>query len=316
VACDGALRPIYTLDMPDDLFDDDAARDAALDYEDEAQLSGRHYYDRTTKRRSTSEKGRMKEGASLRSHQIGRSIRLERFHYIVTYDMAKTEFWEHGQTELDFFLRKIYSLSEMYGHTEDLDNVVALLCDRDSHLYQVFQRIVKKTNHREFSAWLTSFLYSSRRSGNFGKLCKDKRTDTSDFMSAEEYNAIWRKIKEHGTTSNVSEKAWEMFQASFNTTMKDNFLPDRANDQLKPQLCTDDDKMLRHHQALRNIVLNPNEEDGICRQHHTRDNRKSLFTLHSKRVVWVYLTPWWDCLRSYSMRLVQTNHLISPTGQL
>eukprot|EP00984_Skeletonema_dohrnii_P005603 scaffold1974_cov70-Skeletonema_dohrnii-CCMP3373.AAC.2 len=36
-------------------------------------------------------------------------------------------------------------------------------------------------------------------------------------MSEEEYNAIWRKIKEHGKTSNVSEKAWEMFQASFKT---------------------------------------------------------------------------------------------------
>eukprot|EP00984_Skeletonema_dohrnii_P033330 scaffold29521_cov94-Skeletonema_dohrnii-CCMP3373.AAC.1 len=97
-------------------------------------------------------------------------------------------------------------------------------------------------------------------------------------MSEEEYNAIWRKIKEHGTTSNVSEKAWEMFQASFNMTMKENFLPDRKNDQLKPQLCTDDDKMLRHHQALRNIA--PDEEDGICRQHHPRDNRKGS-TIHA-----------------------------------
>eukprot|EP00984_Skeletonema_dohrnii_P007649 scaffold2796_cov158-Skeletonema_dohrnii-CCMP3373.AAC.2 len=31
--------------MPDDMFDDDAARDAALDYEDEAQLSGGCHYD-------------------------------------------------------------------------------------------------------------------------------------------------------------------------------------------------------------------------------------------------------------------------------
>eukprot|EP00984_Skeletonema_dohrnii_P022422 scaffold11552_cov76-Skeletonema_dohrnii-CCMP3373.AAC.3 len=48
----------------------------------------------------------------------------------VTYDMAKIEFWEHGQTEIDFFLRKIYSSREIYGQTEDLDNVVALLCDQ------------------------------------------------------------------------------------------------------------------------------------------------------------------------------------------
>eukprot|EP00984_Skeletonema_dohrnii_P022421 scaffold11552_cov76-Skeletonema_dohrnii-CCMP3373.AAC.2 len=55
------------LDMPDDMFDDDAARDAALDYEDEAQLSADVIMTRTTKRkRSTSEKGRMKEGASLK----------------------------------------------------------------------------------------------------------------------------------------------------------------------------------------------------------------------------------------------------------
>jgi len=247
------------LDMSDDMFDDDAARDAALDYEDEAQVSGGRYYDEDDEeeeeyvREGTYEgKGFPPKPSDWKEHSSREIPR-------VTYDMAKTEFWEHGQTEIDFFLRKIYSLSEMYGHAEDLDNVVALLCNRDSHLYQAFRRIVKKTNHREFSAWLTSFLYSSRRSENFGKLCKDKRTDTSDFMSEEEYNAIWRKIKEHGTTSNVSEKAWEMFQASFNTTMKENFLPDRKNDQLKPQLCTDDDKMLRHHQALRNIA--PDEED-------------------------------------------------------
>jgi len=87
--------------------------------------------------------------------------------------------------------------------------ILSLLCDRDSASYQAFRKIVKKPNHAEFSAWMTSFLYSNRRSQNFGKLCKDKRTNTSNFMQAdEEYSAIWRMIKEHRTGSNVSDKIW------------------------------------------------------------------------------------------------------------
>lgn len=55
---------------------------------------------------------------------------------IVSFDMAKGQFWDHGQTDIKFFVEIIAQLKELYGHDDDRESVVALLCDRDSALYQ------------------------------------------------------------------------------------------------------------------------------------------------------------------------------------
>lgn len=46
---------------------------------------------------------------------------------------------------------------------------------------------------------------------------------------------------------------------------------------IKIVLCLDDDKMLQSSQLLREML--PDDEDGIDRQHHTRENRKGR-TIH------------------------------------
>ena len=114
--------------------------------------------------------------------------------------------------------------------------------------------------------WLASFLYFQvdgvRTSESFVMIRERTRVISCRQMSTIRFGI---RFKEHGMgiSSNVSSKAWE----------------NRKKDKLKPQLCLDDDKMLQHPQPLKNIA--PDEDDGIiCRQHHTRDNRKGK-TIHA-----------------------------------
>ena len=71
----GALRPtsfVRDLDvsMSDDMYDDDAAQDAALDYEDEAQLSSGHYYDEEDEEEVEYVRGGTYEGRGFRKKEI------------------------------------------------------------------------------------------------------------------------------------------------------------------------------------------------------------------------------------------------------
>ncbi len=179
-----------------------------------------------------------------------------------------------GKKEIEFFLNKITELRDTYRHKDDLDNVVALLCDRDSDLYQAFRNIVGKTNHEEFCTWLSTFLYSSRRGENFNKLCQDKRIDTSDFMSEDEYAGIWRQIRDYGKGSHVHKRAWQVLEDSFNS----NFVPDRKKDEIKTVFCVDDDKVLLSPRLRREMA--PDDDAGIAVHHHVRDNRKG-HTVHA-----------------------------------
>eukprot|EP00984_Skeletonema_dohrnii_P023913 scaffold13021_cov73-Skeletonema_dohrnii-CCMP3373.AAC.1 len=73
--------------MPDDnMFGDDAARDAALDYEDEAQLRGGRYYDEDDEEEEECVREGTYEGRGFPPKPLegAWSIRLERFHKLHT----------------------------------------------------------------------------------------------------------------------------------------------------------------------------------------------------------------------------------------
>ena len=234
--------------MSDDMYENDADRDAAADYGyDDPQHMGNYYYGDEEDEDENDDDEYVREGTyegkkfppQPKDWKEIPSTQLPH----VTFDMARRELWKHGKSEIEFLLDKIAELHNKFGHDDDLENVVELLSNRDSDLYQAFRKIVnKKTDHEEFSSWLSTFLYSSRRSENFRKLCKDKRIDVTDFMNDKKYDEIWRRIRDYGKGSNVHKRAWELFQNSFNSTMKENFMPDRKKDKIKAQLCADDDK--------------------------------------------------------------------------
>jgi len=98
---------IDDLDMDDDMYNDnDVDREAAVDYEEEQLKGGRRYDGDDKRKRSTSEKGHMKERAFLPNHQIGGNPS-EHYPSIVSFDMAKGQFWYLGQTDIEFFVEKI-----------------------------------------------------------------------------------------------------------------------------------------------------------------------------------------------------------------
>ena len=85
-------------------------------------------------------------------------------------------------------------------------------------------------------------------------------------------------IMDHGKGSNVHKRAWEVFQDSFISTMKENFVPDRKKDEIKAVFCVDDDKVLLSPRLRREMA--PDDDAGIAVHHHVRDNRKG-HTVHA-----------------------------------
>jgi hypothetical protein len=91
---------IDDLDMDDDMYDNDVDREAAVDYDyEEAQLKGRLYDDDDYEE----EEEYVREGKSFPPKPSDWSEIPANTIPIVTFDMAKSHFWDHEKTEIDCF---------------------------------------------------------------------------------------------------------------------------------------------------------------------------------------------------------------------
>lgn len=92
------LIDVLDLDMDDDMYDNDVDREASVDYEEEQLRGGRRYDDEEEEeyvREGTY------EGKSFPPKPSDwREIPANTIPSIVSFDMAKGQFWDHGQTDI------------------------------------------------------------------------------------------------------------------------------------------------------------------------------------------------------------------------
>ena len=159
----------------------------------------------------------------------------------VSWDMARSNFWEHAQKEINFFINKIKSMRD--PTTKDkMDNVVQVLVGPRSDLFHAFQKICPVASYYEFAQWIGAFYFSCHMGKNYNKLCQTRRVDSKDFADPEDYDIIWNNIEDYAKGHAYKKRAWKLIQEALNTTLKENFLP--SPKELKQQICVDDDKAL------------------------------------------------------------------------
>ena len=141
----------------DDIYEDAADRDAAVDW----QQSGVDHYSDEGYDEDEDEDVRDGTYEGKKFPPVPKDWKETSTKELphVTYDMARIDFWEHGKSEIRFFLEKMLELREALKYEDDLDCVVAVLFDQNSNLYQAFRKIEKrKTSHEEFLVWLSRYI--------------------------------------------------------------------------------------------------------------------------------------------------------------
>jgi hypothetical protein len=108
----------------------------------------------------------------------------------VTFDMARTKFWEHGKKEIQFIRQKIES-SFTPNSTTATDQIVTFLAGPDSDLFHAYKKIVRDATYSDFAEWLGAFFFSCHMGQNYKKLSDKNRIDSSDFADAKDYNHVW-----------------------------------------------------------------------------------------------------------------------------
>ena len=83
-------------------------------------------------------------------------------------------------------------------------------------------------------------LLECRFSVTYERLVRDPDVNTTSYMDADEYKAIWRKLDKYNRLNNYSLRPWEMIESALNSTLHELFVP--TGDEFKMRLSYDDDK--------------------------------------------------------------------------
>ena len=110
------------------MYENDADRDAAANYNDPQQKMDHYFYDEEEYDDYFEEdyvpdglyEGRNFPPSKPTDWDVIPTTQLPG----VSIDMARGKFWDHGKKEIEFFLNKITELRDKYRHNDVLDNVV------------------------------------------------------------------------------------------------------------------------------------------------------------------------------------------------
>ena len=61
---------------------------------------------------------------------------------------------------------------------------------------------------------------------------RDPDVNTTSYMDADKYKAIWRKLDKYNRLNNYSLRPWEMIESALNSTLHELFVPTGADDDL------------------------------------------------------------------------------------
>ena len=154
-------------------------------------------------------------------------------HPIVAFNKGRDQAYDQYIEEVDYFCNQVGMKGEGTQQLFDIE------FGEHSELYAKFKRIGVKS-FGQYCLWLATFFLECRFSVTYERLVRDPDVNTTSYMDADEYKAIWRKLENYNRQNNYSLCSWEMIESALNSTLHDLFVP--QGDEFKMRLSYDDDK--------------------------------------------------------------------------